>query len=217
MMNVDDAKKEIAKFFNNYGASINPLRLAASKGKTYELFCVAKTVEYLANLPNVSVKFVGWNVDFKASAGKVDKSKSHFIVSGNGKRFELFTDIEVKTLSFAYGMGVTGKSSYHEIDLVLLENAMDGQRPSHNQVILGIECKAHDPFKKGIVRQVLGTRRELSLFDPQRQSSLSVLGKQGCVNAYPPSEFWLAFSDPSGMSYGSGPEVFSIEFKHWCP
>ena len=218
-MNVDDAKNEIAKFFQDHGERVSPSKLAGSEGKVYELYCVGKTVDYLTSFPGVSAKFVGKNsVDFKASPGMIDKKKSYFIVSGNGWNLELHTNIEVMTLSSAHGNGVTGKSSYHEIDLVLVLNPQDGERPSHDQVFLGIECKAHDTFKKGIVRQVLGMRRELSFYlDSPQPSLLTFLGKPGDVKADPPSEFWLAFSDPRGTNYRSGPEVFGIEFIYWCP
>lgn len=232
-MIVDDAKKEIAKFFKNYGASFDPSKLAGGKrkayekGKVYELYCLGRTIEYLTSIPGVTATYVRGSsvtlgdpvsLDFKASPGLIDMGKSRFVVSGNGLTLELHTDIEVMTLSSYHGNGVTGKSSYHEIDLVLVRNPQNGQRPLYNQVFLGVECKAHDPFKKPIVRQVLGARRELSFYrDLPEPSLLNYLGQSGNVKADPPSAFWLAFSDPRGLNYRSGPEEFGIEFKHWCP
>ena len=131
---------------------------------------------------------------------------------------ELHTDIEVRTLSSSLASGVQGPSSYHEIDVVLLKDAQDRQRPAHNQVILGVECKAQTNFKKDIVRQVLGVRRELSFYRgrPSR-SPLRRYALPYYVNAAPPSEYWLAFVDAKGMDYRFGPERFGIEFKHWIP
>ena len=164
------------------------------------------------------MRFVGTRVDFKSSRGKVDKAKSYFVITRKGRDLELHTDIEVRTLSSAYSSGVSGPSSYHEIDLVLLDGAQNIERPEHYSVVLGVECKSHSNFKKEIVRQVLGARRELSLFGiaPSKLQNF-LLGQNFEINANPASEYWLAFTDPKGAIYRSGPEVFQIEFKHWCP
>ena len=216
-MNLNTAIEEVNEFFINYGANLNPVLVGTSKGKVYELYCLAKTVEYLKVRPGVSVRLVGTSVDFKSSPGKVDKTRSYFVISGNGPDLELHTDIEVRTLSSAKG-AIYDRSSYHEVDLVLLTHAYDRQRPKHDQIVLGIECKAHANFRKDNLRHVLGVRRELSFFCNPISSSLeSVLGPMRRIKSYPPSEYWLAFSDPMGMRYRSGPRLFGIEFMHWCP
>ena len=109
-------------------------------------------------------------------------------------------------------------SSRHEIDLVLVEGAQDGMRSAHNQIVLGVGCKAYTNFRKKIIRQVLGVRRELSLlnYKPSRPR-LFLCGQLRLVEADPLAEFWLAFEDPKGMKYRFGPKVFGIDFKYWCP
>ena len=163
-MNLSTARAEVDAFFRTYGANANPTLLRSGTGKVYELYCLAKTVEFLASFPGVSVQFRGRTVDFKASAGMVDRGKSYFVVTGHGADLELHVDIEVRTLSSSGQTTVADRSSYHEIDLVLLEGARDRERPAHHQIVLGVECKAHATFGKETVRQVLGVRRELSLF-----------------------------------------------------
>ena len=217
-MNLSAAKAKVNAFFQTYGGNANPQLLRSGKGKVYELYCLAKTIEFLKACPAVSIRFVGTRVDFKSSPGKVDKTKSYFVITRNGLDRELHTNIEVRTLSSAHGFGVTGPSSYHEIDLVLLEDARNGERPEHLQVVLGVECKSDAIFKKEIVRHVLGVRRELSLFRlaPSKLHAL-LCGLSREIVANPASEYWLAFTDPRGAAYRSGPAVFEIEFKHWCP
>ena len=213
-----DAEQEVEAFFNNYGMNARPALVRHSKGKVYELYCLARTIEFLKTFPGVSVRFVGTSVDFQASPGKVDRSRSYFVISGNGPDLELHTDVEVQTLSSFLMGGAAGPSAHHEIDLVLVERAQDRQRPAHHQVVLGVECKAYANFSKEIVKQVLGLRRELSLYRPAPSKLLEFLvGQPSAINADPGSEYWLAFVDPKGMRYGSGPAAFSIEFKHWCP
>lgn len=217
-MNLSAAKTEIDGFFRAYGANARAQLLSRGRGKIYELYCLAKTIEFLKRYPAVSVRFVGNTVDFKSSPGRVDHAKSYFVISKNGLDFELHTDVEVQTLSSTDAAGVAGPSSYHEIDLVLVERAQDGQRPAHDQVVLGVECKSHANFKKEIVRQVLGVRRELSLLRPAPSKLQAfLLGWYREIRATPASEYWLAFTDPKGIRYGGGPAVFEIEFKHWCP
>ena len=141
-MNLGAAKAKVNAFFRTYGANANPQLLRSGKGKVYELYCLAKTIEFLKTYPAVSVRFVGTHVDFESSPGKVDKAKSYFVITRNGLDLELHTNIEVRTLSSAYSVGVTGPSSYHEIDLVVLEGARGGERPEHLEVVLGVECKS---------------------------------------------------------------------------
>ena len=163
-MKLSEAKKKVEDFFDEHGQEVRPSLLSIGKGKVYELYCLARTVEFLVSLPGVSVRFQGSAVDFKASPGMIDRNRSYFVVDGMESELELHTDIEVKTLSSSLAGGVRGPSSYHEIDVVLLAGVQDRQRPAHNQVILGVECKAQANFKKDILRQVLGVRRELSFY-----------------------------------------------------
>ena len=217
-MKLSEAKKRVEDFFDSHGQNVRPTLLRTGKGKVYELYCLARIVEFLQGLLGLSVRLEGSTVDFKASPGMIDRNRSYFVVDGMGRELELHTDIEVRTLSSSLPGGVSGLSSYHEIDVVLLAGAQDRQRPAHNQIVLGVECKAQANFKKDIVRQVLGVRRELSFY--RGRASMSPIRRQGrqhYVNAAPPSEYWLAFVDPKGMGYRTGPQRFGIEFKHWHP
>lgn len=217
-MDLNSAKKEVDLFFQTYGLKANPKALRRERGKVYELYCLAKTVQFLKKFPPISISFMGDSVDFKASPGKVDRTKSFFIISKNGQDLELHVDIEVRTLSSTLPVGAADRSAYHEIDLVLVKDAQDGYRPAHDQIVLGIECKSHGSFHKWFLRQVLGVRRELSLLTPKRPSELGLfLGEYRAVRAYPASECWLAFTDPMGMRYRHGPKAFGIKFKHRSP
>ena len=217
-MNLSAAIKQIDAFFEGFAVNARPDLVRRGPGKVYELYCLAKTVEFLQSHAGVSVRFVGTRVDFKSSPGKIDKTKSYFVISGHGWTLELHTDIEVRTLSSTHVAGAPDLSSYHGIDLVLVERAQNGQRPAHNQIVLGVECKSQANFEKEILKQVLGVRRELSLFGVAPSSLQALLhGKYHNIYANPPSEYWLAFTDPKGGRYRKGPTMFAIQFKHWCP
>jgi hypothetical protein len=162
----------------------------------------------------------------KASPGNIDRSRSYFVISKGHQHLELHTDIQVKTLGASLIKGWVGKSGYHEIDLVLIDPGVpDGDMPQHDQVVLGVECKSHAKFDKGIVKQVLGIRRELSFLSGPTESILEhffgpvmhIGGDSPIVNANPASLYWVTYVDPKGDDYKISPSSFSIEFKHWQP
>ena len=183
-------------------------------------------------------------IDFKFSPGHINRDRSYFLVkkldpassrsesSESSVSLELHVDIEVETLSQFESNSLPQRkgahegsedlSGYHEIDLVLIDpKVKNHEKPRHNQLILGVECKATKSFKKSIVREVLGVRRELSLFTetPQRCKLDRLFepprNKETQLNACPASRYILAFADPKGEKYSNGPAHFGIEFKNW--
>ena len=227
-LNLAAARTAVQSFFNDYGKSLSRSQLPTGEGKVYEIFCLSKTIEYLKTIPGVSVrlangsKSAGNSVDFQASPGMIHMNRSHFVVSANGQTLTLHTDIEVETLSHHMGLA-RWPSSCHEIDIVLLRDAVDGTRPRHDQLLLGVECKSHATFQKAFARMALGMRRELSvLTQVGLDSELSCLTSTHShmfrpLRADPASEFWLAYPDANGNKYAFGPDAFGISFKHWCP
>jgi hypothetical protein len=214
------AKIEIRKFFIKHQASAKKATASASDGKVYELYCLVETLDWLKSQYTVTIRFKGSTVDFKASPGNIDRSKSYFEVTASGQTLELHTDIETLTLGSSLLGGSGDNSGYHEIDLVLIDPSVpDGQKPRHDQLFLGVECKAHANFGKGIVKQVLGVRRELSLLN-DAYCELDVLFGSSAIRrmkARPASLYWLAFTDPKGLNYSQSPGAFAIDFKHWRP
>lgn len=223
-MDLEDAKNAVAQFFGKHGPRVKPSSLGNTRGKVYELYCLAQTVDFLSQTCGAAVRVTGKTLDFKASPGLIDRNRSWVQIFYGNRRFGLFTDIEVQTLSSTLqGRKVTDNSAYHEIDLVLVRDAQHGQRPLHSDIILGVECKSHADFKKELIRHALGVRRELSIYVGHRDArGISEVGQsfgvaRPRVNVAPGSEYWLAYSDPKGNNYRQGPREFGIELKHWCP
>lgn len=226
-MDKAEAEKAITQYFAKHKACMKATLVKSTGGKIYELYCLAKTLEWLRSTYSVNIRLRnGSTVSFKASPGNVDRSKSYFVVSKNSKWLELHTDIQVRTLGASMMTGSAGKSGYHEIDIVLIDpNVKDGHMPHHNQLVLGVECKSHAKFEKGIVKQVLGIRRELSLLHKEQETMLeSLMGPRSSmttstrrVRARPASLYWLTYVDPKGDEYSESPGIFSIEFKNWQP
>jgi len=219
--NKGKAKDEIRNFFKKHGVSARAATSSATDGKVYELYCLVELLSWLKNRYRAHIKFESSTVDFKASAGNIDRNRSYFKISANGQTLELHTDIEVQTLGSTMSTGAGDESGYHEIDLVLIDPGVaDGQKPTHDQLLLGVECKAHANFGKAIVRQVLGIRRELSMYDGPQQCELDRrFGKSPTklMMAKPATLYWLAFTDSKGLSYCKSPGTFEIEFKNWKP
>ncbi|SDX69230.1 hypothetical protein SAMN04488041_11220 [Sulfitobacter pontiacus] len=221
------AKNAISSFFKTHKACMKATLAKSTGGKIYELYCLARTLEWLRSTYGVSIRLANGNVvHFKASPGNIDRFRSYFVVAKHGRFFELHTDIQVQTLGASMIGGWIGKSGYHEIDLVLINpRVQNGDMPRHSDVVLGVECKSNAKFEKGIVKQVLGIRRELSLLSQTTTSELDrafgpPIHLGGCsleVNADPASLYWLSYIDQSGDNYADSPGFFSIEFKHWQP
>jgi hypothetical protein len=221
------AKRAISSYFKTHRACMKTTLKKSTGGKIYELYCLARTLQWLRSTYGVSISLVnGTVVNFKASPGNIDRSRSYFVIAKDGEHLELHTDIQVRTLGASMISGWVGKSGYHEIDLVLIDpSVQDGAMPQHSEVVLGVECKSNAKFDKGIVKQVLGIRRELSFVSSPTQSELErrfgpamhFRGSSPMVNANPASLYWLTYIDQKGDEYSDSPSSFSIEFKHWQP
>lgn len=223
-MDVVQAQKAITAFFTKHKAPMTSTLTKSTGGKIYELYCLAKTLEWLHSTYGAHIQLVGpMVVSFKASPGNIDRNKSYFVVRRGPRVFELHTDIQVRTLGASHLIGTVDYSGYHEIDLVMIDPAVaDGAMPRHDQLLLGVECKSHAKFEKGIVKQVLGIRRELSMLSAPQPSRLdSSFGHSAyggpLIRAKPASLYWLTYVDPKGDRYMDSPGFFGIEFKNWAP
>lgn len=199
-----------------------------SDGKLYELYCLSELLLRLSRNYGFRISFQGSNIRFKAAPGLIRRTDPHLLLTHRQSpaRFDVFVNIEFTTLGNAIQhiphmrnvRPVTDLSKYHELDILVVEHGVCG-RPPIEQIALGMECKSGANFKKSIVRDVLGVRRELGLLASPRPSTLSVFPQnyQVLVPANPPTEFWLAFVDFAGTRYSQSPERFGIKFQHWAP
>lgn len=224
-MNRAQAEQRIQQIFGNYTnlqPADNALLQQLNDGKLYELFVLSHVVENLVQRgyqlnfrPNAQHPSV---LQFKAAPGALKSSDSHFeVISPGGELYWLFVDIEFDTLGHAEN-SANDRSRRHEIDIMVC--SVNVGHPRHDQIALGVECKAWANFTKGLVKEALGVRRELCFLQSERDSMLSadpgVLQKV-TVPAEPPSEFWLAFIDQGGTNYSQSPAVYGIELKHLQP
>jgi hypothetical protein len=221
-MNKSAAQKAIKSVFKKYsGIRTSHLSVlkALSSGKLYELYVLGRVLEELRHR-GFKITFVGTTIQFKSAPGKIDPTSPHFEVFAPSSKvpdFKVFTDIEFKTFGSRPTHNV-GASSYHEIDIAVV-TADASDRPRYDQIALGVECKAFAKFRKSIVKEALGIRRELGLLVEKKASMLSLFPgvQQELVPADPPSEYWLAHLDPAGTAYQASPSSFGIRFENWIP
>ena len=217
-MNISEAKNQVTHLFRQYNRCVSGSLDSMTRGKIYELYCLSRVVEDLSNR-GFTIHFVGSTVDFKASPGNIDRSRSYFLLHGPTTEFEIHVDIEVVSLgSRSSNSSNSDCSAYHEVDIVVVDKDLNG-KPSYTQVALGVECKAHETFRKPTLREVLGVRRELSLLQPEQASRLAQASGMSDpkVPADPNSEYWLTHIDPSCLRYRQSPLTFGIVVHHWCP
>lgn len=214
------AQAEIHSVFSTYRAITSTDRRlvrALKTGKLYELYVLSRVVEAL-RLRGCRLRFSGSVLKFKGGPGMLKTSDAHFkVVLPSLRRCWLFVDIEFDTLGHHRTGGVSDNSRRHELDIVLVTR--NSGYPTHEDILLAVECKSTAKFGKGIVKEILGVRRELGYVTSHQRS---ILTRNGChprtdVPCAPPSEHWLAFVDPKGSDYAESPAAFGITFQHWEP
>ena len=218
-MNRISATAEILNIFGTYKSLLpadQQLLTSLSDGKLYELYVLSHLVSELS-ARGFTLTFSGTTLEFKASPGMIKSTDPHFEVSGpGGTILGLYVDIEFLSLGTVH-VPVTDYSSRHEVDLILV--TVNQGYPKHDEILLGVECKAVANFSKSIVKEVLGVRREMSYLTASQPSALSFLAYAApvVVPADPPSEYWLAYIDPKGNRYRESPAAFGVEFRHFQP
>lgn len=191
------------------------------QGKLYELYVLSQLLRSLSSR-GFSLKRSDTTIEFKQAPGKLLFSDPHFLVTPpSGKALHLFVDVEFETLGHSIsGSQTQDRSSYHELDLMVVEDATDESNPRFSQILLAVECKSGE-FEKSFIREALGLRRELSYWKPvARRSRLSELSPKRFVRVpvhRPRSEFWLAFADAKGMKYRKSPAEFGVYLVHCEP
>ena len=189
---------------------------ALNDGKLYELYVLSELLLDL-QVRGFLLHFSGQTLRFKQAPGTLKTSDPHFrVVAPDQTRLWIFVDIEFHTLGRLIS-NTTDLSDRHELDIVLVDATR--HYPLPKDILLAVECKSAANFRKSIVKEVLGIRRELSLLRDPVPSTLTKLGGAPpfSVPACPASEFWLAFIDGRGKNYRQSPAAFGITFKHIPP
>ncbi len=215
-MNKAQIKKKLATAFQTHlnvssQAAAGLVPAAVTDGKLYEAYVLSQVVEKLATEEKFSLVLVGGSkIALKSAPGPINRSYPRIELQRNGIRLaELWTDVEFLSLSYSQtGMSLT-KGDYHELDIMIVD-ANAANRPPHTAIWLGIECK-NTSYQKGLLKEILGIRRELSLLTDSQKTKFA-LWPRSQVPATPPSCLLVYSTDPTVKDYSSPGNVFGIDF-----
>lgn len=146
------------------------------QGKLYEAHVLSVIIENLATQEKCTIKLVNTGkLMLKQKGSPLNRTYPYFEVWKGGSLIgEIFTDTEFTSLSCSLRKAKVSNGDYHELDIGLFTpGCMDGKRPSYNEVLLAVECKA-TVFEKSIFREVLGFRRELSMLKNKHKTIFNV-------------------------------------------
>src|ERR1039458_2350390 len=189
-MTRDEIYRQLVRAFRRYCGvpssgtqSLVPATISA--GKMYEAHVLSLIVEKLVTREGYSLILAGGNkLQLKSAPGPINRTYPRIELRRSGVCVaELWTDVEFLSLSHASCRSVTlTKGDYHELDLIIVGPGQQG-RPRHDSVWLGVECK-NTGYQKGLLKEILGIRREVSLLAdnrPTRYRRLQPIPPRACL------------------------------------
>jgi hypothetical protein len=218
-MTAAEMKARIDKVIGSYQqkaglTSTSVLSQKAKIGKVYEALALCEVLKNLS-AEGFEVVFVGGSVlTLKAAPGPINREYPYFEATRrhDGLRLEVWTDVEFLSLSHETdGGGPQTRGDFHELDILVTFAGIEG-RPQFKDVAIAVECKAAR-FTKGILREVLGVRRELSVLPRIPISTLFSAWPAADVNASPPSCLVVYCMDPRVREFARPGDTFSINFE----
>jgi hypothetical protein len=218
MTTLAQAKRRVDRIFKKYVSGVPTSSLIPPKaiaGKLYEAVVLGYVAENLVRREWLQLNLVGGSkLHLKSSPGPINFAYPHIAVSRGGTHVaNLFTDIEFTTLSCQKAGNPTacGPGDCHELDLAIVDVSSSG-RPLSQEIWLAVECK-HTVYKKSLLRESLGVRRELSLLTPPRPTRFQ-RWPQTSVPANPPACLMVCCSDTNAYVFSPPGAVFGIDFQH---
>ena len=183
-------------------------------GKIYEAYILAIVAGELASREGINLRLVNGNrIQLKSSHGPINRIYPCVEAYRDATLVgEIWTDVEYLTLSYSRSSRSTPrKGDYHELDILMVTPGVNG-RPRNDQVLLGVECKNVD-YNKGLLKDILGVRRELSLLQNPRSTVFNTWPRYQ-VPADPPSCLLVYSTSLAVLDYADPGEVFGIDFFH---
>ncbi len=210
---IESAIKKYAESRSSKAYSLVPSSLTS--GKLYEAHVLSILLERLYKDEGFRILLINTKlIPLKSAPGPINPSYPHFDLFRRGiKIAELWTDVEFLSLSYSQRRPpypIT-PGDFHELDLLIVDPGISG-RPRHDNIWLGVECK-NTGYNKGLLKEILGIRRELSLLQDQQNTKFSQWPRT-TVPASPPSCLLVYSTDATVSSYANPGAVFGIDFYH---
>lgn len=220
LMTERQIKYTITRTFRRYMSApskrrFNPIPKSLAPGKMYEAYILSLIARELTRKEGLTLKLAaGSNLRLRCSPGPISRNYPHIDVfdSQGVKIAELWTDVEFLTLSYAQrgSPNPVEPGDHHELDILMVKPDLQG-RPPHDSILLGVECK-NTKYRKGLLREILGVRRELSLLTAQPVHTCFKYWPQISVRANPPSSLIVYTTSSDVRDYDTPGQVFGIEF-----
>ena len=184
-------------------------------GKLYEAHVLSRVLEDLGVKEKLSLTLVGGGkMKLKSSHGPINSTYPHIEIRKNGSHVaNVWTDVEFLALSYCTGGNSVPltKGHYHELDIVVAQVGATS-RPRCDEIWLGVECK-NTTYAKGLLKEVLGVRRELSFFQNPVRTNFDYWHR-AYVPANPPSCLMVYSTDLSVGQYSAPGTMFGIDFVY---
>lgn len=187
---------------------------ALTAGKLYEAYVLALISRQLASVEGFRLMLMNSSyMPLKSSPSPINRHYPHIRLMRDGREVaEMWTDIEFISMSHSLRpSGTPTKGEYHELDIAVVEPGLDG-RPRNDQVWLAAECK-NTGYTKGLLKEILGVRRELSLLQNELPTKFQRWPRT-MVPCSPPSCLLVYASDKGVADYARPGEVFGIDFNY---
>lgn len=215
----DQFREKLDAIFEAYDASgsgTNVVSRGVRHGKLYELWVAAEVIRNLKIHEGYSATLShGHAITLRSQGGPIDPRYPSFLLSHPRRpNLRLWTDIEFVGMSrtLVTSAAPMGGEYWHELDLVVVKDGIVG-RPSHQDVLIGVECKNTVEFEKRMAREAFGVRRELSLRRPGRTPFK--FWPSTDLPADPASALLVYASDSRVSRYSAPGEVYGIRFEHY--
>ncbi len=184
-------------------------------GKLYEAYVLGVVAEALTKREQLTLTLVGGtSLVLKSALGPINQAYPYIQARRNGQRFaDTWTDVEFIALSCTLQHRTSNPTlgDYHELDILLVKPGTTG-RPTPTEILAGVECK-NTGYTKGLLKEILGIRRELSLLQDAKPTHFTTWPRNR-VPADPPVCLLVYSTAPSVARYAAPGATFGIDFFH---
>lgn len=216
-------KNEIVNMFQESihaesGSEYEIIKDEEKGGKLYEAYSLAILCRNLKEKESFRlILSKGEKLYLKRGTGPINRNYPCIQAYRNDELVaEIWTDVCFISLSYLHTSPSLRPEKpqygdYHELDILMVDPGLESY-PTPYQIWLGVECK-NTGMKKGILKEILGVRRELSLIKEECQTKFSEW-PQSKARSTPPSCLLLFSSDPSVENYSRPGNFYDIKFIH---
>lgn len=187
-------------------------------GKLYEAYVLASVCSSLKKNEGLRLELsVGEKVYLKRGTGPINRAYPCIEAYRDDNLVaEIWTDVCFISQSYLntheYLRSTKPRyGDYHELDILMVDPSLDSY-PLPEQIWLGVECK-NTGMRKGILKEILGVRRELSFINESRNTKFKKW-PQTKARSNPPCCLMLYSSDEAIDKYKSSGNFYDIKFVH---